>query len=249
MPFKMPSHLPKENPMRSIVPSGKFLALLPLLPLAFIACAGPRMVPPAEVASGTVLDSKNRKNASGLFVNEAFDLGSYRVDKVDRKSISGSGFTISNYSTNKTTTGYSYLLKGGTQEWKGACAMSKDDKSVGLGKGMSIGRTKSSLTCECKSGDNAGRLELKAGNDGEYAGSFSPAGKSYDVTAVKDFDKKYWGAEPAGYRFDGTDGARGAVETMKPGRIWYTEKMAENEREPATCVLAGLMLYVEPSEH
>ena len=232
--------------MRSTVPAGK---LLLFAPLAFIACAGPRMVPPAEVASGTVLETKNRKNASGMFVNEAFDLGSYKVDKVNRKAISESGFGISNYSSNKTTTGYSYLLKGGSKEWKGSCAMSKDDKSVGLGSGMSIGRTKSNLTCECKSGDEAGRLELKAGNDGQYAGTFSPAGKSYDLTQVKDFDKKYWGAEPAGYRFDGTDGARGAVETMKPGRIWFTEKLAENEREPATCVLAGLMLYIEPTEH
>ena len=65
---------------------------------------------------------------------------------------------------------------------------------------------------------------------------------------VKETDKKYWGGEPAGYRFDGTDGARGAVEMMKPGRIWYTEKMAEAEREPGTCLLAGLMLYMEPAD-
>lgn len=232
--------------MRLIVPSGK---LLILAPLALIACAGPRMVPPAEVASGTVLDAKNRKNASGLFVNEAFDLGSFKVDKVDRKSVSESGFGISNYSSNKTTTGYSYLLRGGAKEWKGACAMSKDDKSVGLGNGLAIGRTKSNLTCECKSGDQAGRLEMKAGNNGEYEGTISPAGKGYDVTRVTTFDKKYWGAEPAGYRFDGTDGARGAVETMKPGRIWFTDKLSQEERDPATCLLAGLMLYVEPTEH
>ena len=49
-------------------------------------------------------------------------------------------------------------------------------------------------------------------------------------------------------RFDGTDGPRGAVETMNPGRIWYTEKMAPAEREPGTCLLAGLMLYKEPAD-
>jgi hypothetical protein len=35
---------------------------------------------------------------------------------------------------------------------------------------------------------------------------------------------------------------------MKPGRIWYTEKMSEAEREPGTCLLAGLMLYKEPAD-
>lgn len=233
--------------MRSSVPAAKSLMLA--FPLAFVACAGPRMVPPADVAQGTVLESKNRKNASGLFVNEAFDLGPYKVDKVNRKATSESGWGIGNYDSKKTTTGYSYLLKGGAQEWTGRCALSKSDHSVGLGKGMSIGNTKSNLTCECKSGDKAARLEMKAGNNGEYTGTFNPAGTAYEMTRVTDFDKKYWGADPAGYRFDGTDGAKGAVETMKPGKIWYTEKMAETEREPATCVLAGLMLFIEPTEH
>ncbi len=220
-----------------------------LIPFLFAACAQPRMVPPEEVAGGTVLDAKNRSSASGLFVNEAFDLGSYKVANVKRKAESGSGFTISNYSQNKTTTGYSWQLEGGATPWKGVCAMTRSDKGVGLGNGMSFSKQKTNLTCECTGGPQAGRLEMKAADGGSYTGTFTPAGKSYDLTPVTTTDKKTFGMGAVGYRFDATDGARGAVETLKPGRIWFTEKLTAEEREPAACVLTGLMLYVEPSDN
>ena len=79
----------------------------------------------------------------------------------------------------------------------------------------------------------------------------NPWGPMLEVrqTPVKETDKRHWAEEPAGYRFDGPDGARGAVEMLRPGRIWFTEKMPESEREPGACLLAGLMLYTEPSDH
>ena len=221
---------------------------LMIVPFLLVACAQPRMVPPQEVAGGTVLDAKNRSSASGAFVNEAFDLGAYKVAKVKRKLESSSSFSISNYNQNKTTTGYSYQLEGGITAWKGVCAMSRSEKGASIGS-LSFSKTKSNLTCECTGGAQPGRLELKAADNGTYAGTFTPAGKSYEMTPVTETDKKTFGGGPAGYRFDGSDGARGAVETLKPGRIWFTEKLAPEEREPAACVLTGLMLYVEPSEN
>jgi hypothetical protein len=222
-------------------------ALIPL-PILLAACAGPRMVPPAEVAQGTVLDAKNRSSASGGFVNEAFDLGPYKVAKVDRSWVHGSGFGAGAYSTLRSTAGYTYELQGGAQAWKGTCAISKDEKNVKLGGGMSFGGSKASLACECGGGTQSGHLDLTRDRSGNFEGKVTPATQAYTLSVVKETDKKYWGGEPAGYRFDGTDGARGAVETMHPGRIWYTDKMAEAEREPGTCLLAGLMLYKEPAD-
>jgi hypothetical protein len=217
-------------------------------PLLIAACAGPRMVPPADVAQGTVLDVKNRSGASGSFVKEDFDLGSYKVAKVDRSWVHGNGFGAGAYSTHRSTAGYTYELQGGAQTWKGTCAISKDEKNVSMGGGLSFGGSKASLTCECAGGAQPGSLELTRDRSGNFTGKVSPAGQGYALGVVKETDKKYWGGEPAGYRFDGTDGPRGAVETMNPGRIWYTEKMAAAEREPGTCLLAGLMLYKEPAD-
>ncbi len=221
-----------------------------LIPVSFLfaACAGPRMVPPADVASGAVLEAKNRSKASGAFVNEAFDLGPYKVAEVDRKWTHGGGFGAGPYSTHRSTGGFTFELQGGAQAWKGTCAISKDEKNVSMGGGMSFGGSKASLACECVAGSQTGRLDLTRDRSGNFTGKVTPSKEAYTLTPVTETEKKYWGGEPAGYRFDGSDGARGAVEMFKPGRIWFTEKMAEAEREPGTCLLAGLMLYIEPSD-
>jgi hypothetical protein len=231
--------------------SAKRLLAKSLFPVSLLlaACAGPRMVPPSDVAQGAVLDVKNRSKASGAFVNEAFELGTYKVAKVDRSWVHGNGFGAGPYSTLRSTAGYTYELQGGAQAWKGTCAISKDEKNVKLGGGLAFGGSKASLTCECAEGSRIGHLDLTRDRSGNFEGKVTPAAQAYAFTVVKETDKKYWGGEPAGYRFDGTDGARGAVEMMHPGRIWYTEKMAEAEREPGTCLLAGLMLYKEPADH
>src|ERR1043165_2812385 len=91
-----------------------------LFPVSFLLapCAGPRMVPPSDVARGSVLDVKNRSKASGAFVNEGFEVGSYKVAKVDRSWVHGNGFGAGPYSTLRSTAGYTYELQGGAQAWK-----------------------------------------------------------------------------------------------------------------------------------
>lgn len=227
----------------------------PILSLAFpaalvllAACAQPRMVPPDDVAKGTVLEVKNRSSAAGAFVKEDFDLGSYKVAKVNRSWVHGKGSGFAGYSANKSNATYSYELQGGPQAWKGTCELTKDEKNFKLGKGMALGESKAGLACECADGSRTGKLALDRNADDKFEGSMMIAGPVYKLSPVKETDRKYFGGEPAGYRIDGSDGARGAVEMLKPGRIWFTEKMSEGEREPGTCLLAGLMLYMEPRD-
>ncbi|MBW8888633.1 MAG: hypothetical protein JF616_12830 [Fibrobacteres bacterium] len=226
---------------------------IPSLPISaalilLAACAQPRMVPPEDVAKGITLEVKNRSSASGALIKEDFDLGPYKVAKVDRSWIHGKGSGFGDYSEKNSKATYSYELLGGARAWKGTCALSKDETSIKLGKGMSMGESKAGVSCGCADGSRSGRIELTRNTSGEFEGSLSPAGQAYVLRPVKETDRKYFGGEPAGYRFDGTDGPRGAVEMLKPGRIWFTEKMADAEREPGACLLAGLMLYREPRD-
>ena len=43
--------------------------------------------------------------------------------------------------------------------------------------------------------------------------------------------------------------AIGAVEVLRPGRVWLSSRLPETERLPVACVSAGLMLYQPPSDH
>ena len=81
------------------------------------------------------------------------------------------------------------------------------------------------------------------------SGELSAGGAKYRVTAVTETDKSSFASGPAGFRFDSDDGAVGAVEVLRPGRVWLNERLPEAERPPVACLSAGLMLYQPPSDH
>ena len=213
---------------------------------AFVGCAGPRMVPPAGLDGAQVLETKDRKRASGMFVNESFQLGDFRVTDVNRKSVRNSGFTVARFNSTKTTTGYRYKFAKADKIWEGACAFNRQSKGLSLNVG-DFSKSRFELACDCKDGAQEARLDLKS--EGEtLAGTLNAGGSAYAVTPVGETDKKTFGAGPAGYRVDDPDGPRGAVEVLHPGRMWLNGSLREEERAPTACLLAGLMLYVEPKE-
>lgn len=224
-----------------------------VLGLGLVAgCAGPRMVPPGEVAQGSqVLEVADRSAMTGALANESFKLGSFEVADVDRDWTKKSGFSVGGYGKDSTTTGYSFALKTGGAAWAGSCASQADKQGVAiLGGEAAWGKTR--ITCECKSGDTTASVVLDNDSpDSEKGmrGELSAGGAKYRVSAVTETDKSNFGSGPAGFRFDGEAGSVGAVEVLRPGRVWLNERLPEAERPPVACLSAGLMLYQPPSDH
>lgn len=216
------------------------------------ACAGPRMVAPHDVSQGSqTLEVADRSSMSGSLVNESFKLGGFQVTDVDRDWNKKSGFAVAGYSNDTTTTGYSYNLKTGTDAWAGSCASSANKKGVAILGGEAAWGS-SSITCECKSGATTASVVLKADSPDstkKMSGELSAGGAKYKVTVVAETDKSNLSESPAGFRYDGADGAVGAVEILRPGRVWLNERLPETERPPVACLSAGLMLYQAPSDH
>jgi hypothetical protein len=218
-------------------------------------CAGPRMVAPKDVTQGSqTLDVAERSSMSGSLVDESFKLGSFAVTDVDRDWNKKNGFAVAGYSNDTTTTGYSFKLKGGSDAWEGSCASSANKKGVKILGGQAAWGS-SSLTCECKQGASTVTVVLKADSPDasstkKMSGELSmSAEKKYKVSVVSETDKSNLSDSPAGFRYDSADGAVGAVEILRPGRVWLGERLSEPERLPVACLSAGLMLYQAPSEH
>jgi hypothetical protein len=233
--------------MKSLVSSAVSLTL----GLSAVACAGPRMVAPEDVAQGSqVLEVTDRSSMSGSLVNESFKLGSFAVSDVDRDWNKKSSFSVVGYSNATTTTGYSYKLKGGAGAWDGSCASSANDKGVKvMGGSVDWGSTK--ITCECKQGGTSASVVLHASSpdsDKNSAGLLKVGDAKYKVSSVNATDKTNLGSGAPGFRYDGDDGALGAVEVLRPGRVWLNARLPEAERLPVACVSAGLMLYQPPTE-
>lgn len=220
-----------------------------ILTLSVVGCAGPRMVPPKDVADGSsVLEVQNRSGASGLMVDESFDLGEYKITQVDRDASSKSGFSVGGFGKESIATGYSYRLQGKGADLLGACASETNTKSTNIGIG-SLESENSNVTCECKSAATTSKVVLSAGNDGALSGTLFAGSEEYKVTQVLETDKSSWSSAAAGYRFDGANGPVGAVEALHPGRVWVTPKLPEAERPAVSCLSAGIMLYKKPTKH
>jgi len=232
----------------------KWFSRAGVLAVAFglAGCAGPRMVAPHDVAQGSqTLEVSERSAMSGSLVNESFKLGAFQVTDVDRDWNKKSGFAVAGYSNDTTTTGYSFTLKNGAEAWAGSCASSANKKGVAILGGEAAWGS-SRITCECKSGATTASVVLKADSPdstNKMSGELTAGGAKYKVGVVSETDKSNLTGSPAGFRYDSPDGAVGAVEILRPGRVWLNERLPEAERSPVACLSAGLMLYQAPSDH
>lgn len=220
------------------------LATATLTSFTALGCAGPRMVPPGDVAEDSrTLDVQGRKNASGALVKEDFQLGEWKVQNVNRKWGKSSSVGIGGYSSEKTKTGYSYELAA-SQVWKGACSAIKSEKGVG---NFSWG--KSALVCECTAGDETVISRL-AGTDAKKhtEGEVELGAVTWKASVVDATDKSNLTGAPPGYRFDENGAPRAAVETLHPGKVWLKTELTDAQAEGVSCISAGLMLYVPPSD-
>lgn len=224
---------------------------LGVLGLGVVGCASPRMVPPGDVARGSqVLEVADRSAWTGSLANESFKLGAYQVADVDRDWMKKSGFGVAGYSKDATTTGYTYALKAGAAAWNGSCASKSEKQGIAV-LGGEAAWGKMSITCECKSGDSrasvvVGGAAPEASQD--MGGELTTGGARYRVSPVIETDSSSSSDSPVGFRFDGETGPVGAVEWLRPGRVWLTERLPEAEKTPVACLAAGLMLYQAPRE-
>lgn len=245
----MPGELGSATAVRSIMNYSRFAnralntGLWLVMGLGSVACAGPRMVAPADVAEGAqVLETKDRSSASGSFVDESFTLDKYVIATVDRDATSKSSFSIGGYGKSSTTTGYTYQFNTGSDKYNGGCGSVSKQEGMSFGGGSTVDWGSTEVTCECGDGTS---LKL-VGNGKSVTGSVSLGEDNYTLTPVSETDKSSFGAGPAGFRVDADDKPQGAVETLYPGRVWLSKGVEGPVADKLSCLFVGLMLYVPP---
>jgi hypothetical protein len=215
---------------------------------ALIACTTAQMVVPPEVSKGSdVVAAEDRSSMSGALADESFKLGKLAIDDVDRDWDSGSSAGVLGFSSDRTEGGYQYKVKGDGADLTGGCVTEKRDKSMSLGSGMSIGTTFAKLGCTCFGGEGEPtKVVVSANNDNEYAGEVTTNTGTYQIKALYEAEGMISNGQPTGYRIDGEAGSRGAVEVLKPGRVWFAKDIEGVERHELACLYVGLMLYMPP---
>ncbi len=219
--------------------------MAPLLALgALWGCTTPRMLVPNDISSmqSEEIVATERSKASGLFVNESFKLGPYSVVDVDRDWDSTKSAGISSFSSEKTTSGYSYVLKTESGDAKGTCLIEGSKKGIALFGGVNMSKEVSKFGCVCEIGGAQTEAVLNSKNDSEYEGTLKTRASEYAIKAIYEADGSLPTGNPSGYRVDG-EGPVAATDVLHPGIIWLGKELDSNTRDDLTCIFSGLMLY------
>ena len=210
-----------------------------------------QMVVPGDVAGvSQVIAATDRSIWSGALADETFGLGPYRVSRVDRDWDSGSasGFSIADFgfSSGKTEGGYVYLFETPEGRMQGQCLTKVKDAELSLGS-VSFESRVAGLSCICSRGKTeVARVSVQADITEGYNGILTTGDRQYKVVSINAREGG-WSSGPTGYRID-SDRPIGAVEVLKPGRIWLARNFGEPQRGRLACNLAGLMLYLPPTD-
>ena len=215
---------------------------------AATACAGPRMVPPADIAGNSrVIDAIGRSRASGAFVDQSFKLGPYGVTDIDRDWTSKASRSIGPYGEDSATTGYTYQFTAGEETLNGKCGSFAEGKRLNRGSAeISFGKS-SELVCECGAGPS--QAGVIVGGSEHSQGVVTLGDTEYVMQAVSETDMMNLAGGPVGYRVDRNHTPVAAVEVLHPGRIWFDPEVSQEDETRMSCVFAGLMLYVPPSDN
>ena len=215
-----------------------------LAALILTGCARPRMAAPSGLAAGSeILEVADRGLAYGMLADESFRLGPFRIAEVDRKWEWSSSWSISGFSKDRTTGGYKFQFVNGKSTLVGKCATEQKETKVEFGPVRSD-EYFAKLGCSCEAARRAATLII-ASTGQAYAGTLTTSDGKYTVTSVHVTEGGGSRDAPAGYRAEG-DGPLGAVDVLRPGRVWLKKGLDEGERAETSCLFAGLMLYLSP---
>ncbi len=209
-----------------------------------------QMSVPKDISAATdVISATERSMWSGSMADETFTLGPFKVTGVDRDWDSSQSDTISisklDLKSGSTEGGYTFKFKTPSAQWQGKCSSEASENSVGM-SGFKVLEKEAGLNCVCTDGkSDVSKVMVKAKNMDNYSGTLTTQGQTYRVVSLKEREGTM-AMGVSGYRVDG-DQPVGAVEVLKPGRIWLGRDLKPTERAGLACSFVGLMLYM-PAE-
>ncbi|MFT5504452.1 MAG: hypothetical protein ACI845_000770 [Gammaproteobacteria bacterium] len=230
--------------------ASQFKAALIIITMFLGACSTTmQMLVPSDIRVGTdVIAATERSLWSGFMADETFTLGEYKVINVDRDWDSSESDTISinklDLKLGSTEGGYDYQFKTPNGQMKGICASGTSEESLGM-SGFKVEEKEFNLSCTCRDGrTEVAKVTVQAKNLNNYIGTLTTQGKSYKVVSLEEVEG-YLSSGASGYRVDGNQPV-GAVEVLKPGRIWLGRYLKQAEKSALACTFVGLMLYMPP---
>jgi hypothetical protein len=221
---------------------------------AFGGCKPPRMATPADLAPlSDEIVVTNRSRATGLFANETFGLGPYKVTRVHRgaTSTSSSGFRLAGIGSesSKSSAFYDFDMTTAVGVFKGSCGVYAGVKESHFGNWVVGGSESQVLDCDCSGGGpGVARvyLEMAPQVRGVLVHRRGAATELRPSMATEGGGQNGVFGRPVGYEAAGTP-PLGAVEITHPGRVWINRTLPAVDQADLACLFGSVLLYQPPA--
>lgn len=226
------------------------LRVLGAVVLLAVGCGSPRMLAPGDVVGvSEQLVISDRSSFSGALADESFQMGGFAITEVDRNWNSRSEVGVMGFTEEKTKGGYSFNISGEGATLPGKCTTGVKERSHDMGGGLEVGDEKQSVGCFCKIENVLAYFSVHASTTDKYQGALGINGTQYRISGVYERESGPDSGDPTGYRVDSSAGPIGAVDVVRPGRVWISRELPAEQRGPLACLFAGLLLYEPPSHN
>jgi len=223
-----------------------------LFTTSLVGCTMPAMRASPELVARSELQGSSPRGRVGLF-NEAFELGPYRIQNVDRDwateaSVTAPpGFSYSTTNSRARTGGFTFEFVTSEEIVTGVCetwsAIEREATTYRVRAAETVVAYR--LVCSCSSG---GRIDLvRAVDRFGLSGRLSQYDRVFTVHEVHETegDAPGWG-QTLGFAFDAVEGPIGAVQVLSPSRVWLKADLAAADKADLSCLAAGLILTPPP---
>jgi hypothetical protein len=185
------------------------------------------------------LPVRDYTTASGVLVDESFQIGPFAVSDVDRN---WNGHSFGPFHIKSKVAGYAFQFGGRGATLQAWCSTQARDPS--FSDGFVNWRLHGRLGCTCADGAGRASLVLEGSATDHYVGTLRTTAAAYRVQSIHNETLR----TPTGYRLDrvADQSAQGAVDVMGPGHVWLNRSIEPRERAELSCIAAGLMLYRPP---
>jgi len=199
------------------------------------------MAAPTDLVGAEVLDVNNRSRATGLLVDESFNVGPYQVRKVKRGFNTTQSTDVGGLTQEHGHQSFRFQFIG-EQIWEGRCERNASETLLKSKRAVFVADSLAQLDCSCTSASQSVRLKLD-NNSYPMRGSMVLSGGVQYYLRQAGF-AGHVRSGTMGYRVDYADGhAAAAADLDYPGRIWRQPNLPKEQQEPQACLLSALMIH------
>ena len=212
------------------------------------ACTSMSPAVPSDVAQNST-PSKVRSSALLVFSDGAFEVGEYRVSRINYGVVQANGVLLGPFSRGASAGAFTFHVGGPRADWTADCSSRSQTDGIGVNR-RQLMLEQSHLHCELFSGRRRATLALQ-GLAENQSGSVRVGNAIYSVRQYVADNRepgKPYIPGPSGLRIDRNGENVAALEFARPGTFWINRTLTAEVQDALIGVLSAMLIEQRRNE-